>query len=340
MIFPTLLQSFERLENIIPNVLKRGARYFCISTPRYSLNDTLNYSSPCKLSKYLKQWKVEEQKSIFPYRHYSSIEEIVADTEFPPPEAFYNELYQEDVDLQLYENACKYFNFCKELSNDDPRKMRNMGDWLEYYNKLDVRPLVTAMDRSFECFHKFFGLDPTIYLSLPKIAMEAVMKMYDQKCSYIFTFGGQWNEIRNIHRENVNGGLVATFHRDVNLLDSSGPKASRFAPNGDPYTFVLQADFNALYGYCQMQKMPTTPGILWKWNGRVFQKSVMCNSNSLGATQWMYYLEKTHPSLKDGSVLEHFFHHQEVRLGSDLVDGFIQGKEIGKSHIFEYNGCR
>ena len=334
------MKSLEKLENVIPNVLKRGARYFCISTSRFSLNDTLNYSSPCKLSKYLKQWKVEEEKSIFPYSRYSSIEEIIADVDFPPPEAFYNELYKEEVDMKLYNKACDYFNFCKSLPNDDARKMRNMGDWLEYYNKLDVRPLVVAMDRSFECFHRYFDLDATMYLSLPKIAMEAVLKMYDQNCSYMFTFGGPWNDIRQIHRENVNGGLVATFHRDINLLDSSGPDASRIAQNGDPYTYLLQADFNALYGYCQMQKMPTTPGVLWKWNGRVFKKSVMCNSNSLGATQWMYYLEKTHPCLQQGQVLEHFFHHQEVRLGNDLVDGYIKGSGSGDGFIFEYNGCR
>lgn len=340
MIFPALLRSLEKLEGVIPNVLKRGARYFCISTPRYSLNDTLNFSSPCKLTKYLKQWKVDEQKSIFPYSRYSSIEDIVADVDFPPPESFYNELYKEDVDPNLYNEACNYYNFCKGLPDDDARKMRNMGDWLEFYNKLDVRPLVTAMDRSFECFHTYFDLDPTIYLSLPKIAMEAVMKMYDQNCSYMFTFGAQWNDIRQIHRDNVNGGLVAVFHRDINLLDNTGPIASRFAPNGDPFTYCLQADFNALYGYCQMQKMPTTPGVLWKWNGKVFNKSVMCNSNSLGATQWMYYLEKTHPSLQKGGKLEHFFHHQEVRLGNDLVDGFIKGSGDNNGEIFEYNGCK
>ena len=68
------MKSLERIEGSLPNVLKRGARYFSISTKRFRFGDTLNYTSPCKLSKYLQQWKVEEVKSIFPYQRYSSIE--------------------------------------------------------------------------------------------------------------------------------------------------------------------------------------------------------------------------------------------------------------------------
>ena len=216
-----------------------------------------------------------------------------------------------------------------------------MRDWLKYYNLLDVSPLVTAMDRSFDCFHRYFDLDATLYLSLPKIAMEAVLKLYDQSCSYIFTFPQQWNEIRQSHRDNVNGGCVGVYHRDINILDDTGPRSSHFAPNGDPYSYLVQIDFNALYAFCQKKPMPTTPGVLWKWNGGMFTKSVMCNSNSLAATQWMFYLEATHPAVKvQGRNLHHFFHQKEARLGHDLVDGYIPCTDGSRDgHVFEFNGC-
>lgn len=198
---------------MIPNVLKRGAKYFTISTQKYLFNDTLNFSSPCNLSSYLKQWRVEELKSIFPYQYYSTVEDLVADTEFPPRDAFFSDLTKKHVDEKIYNEAKNYFYACKSLPENDPRKMRHMGDWLKYYNTLDVGPLCKAMGRSFECFHTFFGLDATQYLSLPRIALEAVLRMYDPKCSYIYTFGERWNEYRQAHRDNVNGGCVAVYHR-------------------------------------------------------------------------------------------------------------------------------
>ena len=207
------MESLRKLDGTIPNVLKRGAKYFTISTDRFLFNDTLNFSSPCNLSSFLKQWKVEEKKSIFPYTRYGGVEELVADTNFPPRSAFYSDLTKQDVDLEAYNEAARYFNACKLLPENDPRKMRHMGDWLKFYNLLDVGPLCQAMERSFECFYTFFGLDATQYLSLPRIALEAVVKMYAQKCSYIFTFGEKWNAYRKAHRDNVNGGCVAVYHR-------------------------------------------------------------------------------------------------------------------------------
>ena len=34
---------------------------------RWAFKDVLNYTSPCNLSTFLKQWKTTEQKGIFPH---------------------------------------------------------------------------------------------------------------------------------------------------------------------------------------------------------------------------------------------------------------------------------
>ena len=213
MIFPALVNALQEKTGEIPNVLKRGARYFTISTNEIIFNDCLNYTAPCKLSGYLEQWKVVEKKSIFPYQLFSSVEEMVSCTEFPPVEAFYSSLSKTAVEPEIYNATKSYYNRCKRLPEGHPEKMSNMGDFMAYYNKLDVSPLVEAMNRSFECFHKYFGLDASQYLSLPKIALQAVMKLYDQNCSYIYTFGQSWNTYRQAQRDNVIGGAVAVYHR-------------------------------------------------------------------------------------------------------------------------------
>ena len=48
--------------------------------------------------------------------------------------------------------------------------MRNMKDWLEYYQMLDTMPLVHALDTCFSKFHELFDIDPIVKLSLPSIA--------------------------------------------------------------------------------------------------------------------------------------------------------------------------
>ena len=96
-------------------------------------------------------------------------------------------------------------------------KMYNMKCWLEKYNLLDVEPLLTAMDRSFNCFHQYFGEDPNTHCSLPGVAEASMYRHFDQKCSYICSFQEENSDVRALHRETLCGGLVNVFHRHTYL---------------------------------------------------------------------------------------------------------------------------
>ena len=133
VIFPALVRSLNTYSGEMPDVLKRGAKYFVISTPELRFNDTLNFSSPCSLSKYLYQWKVTETKSIWPYQHFKTVEEVRECTEFPGALAFYNTLKQKSVDADIYEKTRRFFNDCKALPPSDPLHMKTMADFLLQY---------------------------------------------------------------------------------------------------------------------------------------------------------------------------------------------------------------
>ena len=120
-------------------------------------------------------------------------------------------------------------------------------------------------------------------------------------------------------------------------MDDDGPVSNRVAPDGSPYTFVVQLDFNALYGAMQLKPMPTTPGILWSWKNGKFVKSVMSDSVSYKSIQWLYWLEKTEELCIAGHRLHHAYHQGERRLGGLLVDGFVSDGVNRK--IFEFQGC-
>ena len=97
------------------DIIKQGAQYRSIYTDRFTFGDCLNYSSPCNYTNYLKQWKITEEKSIFPYQYYSTIEELEAAVEFPPSEAFYNELKQQHVTEEEYQKSKNEYDSRRQL---------------------------------------------------------------------------------------------------------------------------------------------------------------------------------------------------------------------------------
>ena len=175
-----LIFNYCRHNDCEINTIKRGTSYMALTLSRklddrisrITFRDVLNYTAPCRLSKYLKQWGSELQKSIFPYSYYSSIEELEAAHDFPPYEAFYSDLTQSNVDRDDYEISKTEFYRRKALSSDHPDHMDSMKDWLRYYNCLDTQPLVQAMENSFEKFAFYFKVDPNMHLSLPTLAFK------------------------------------------------------------------------------------------------------------------------------------------------------------------------
>ena len=234
-------------------VLKRGTSYINITLLNkndgacLSFRDVLNYTSPCNLDSYLKQWGAKFQKSIFPHGFFSNIEDMKNYTCFPPEEAFFNTLKQKPIDSQEYMIAKKEFERRQSLCTDDPQKMNNMACWLAYYNGLDVEPLVEAISHSFEKFHILFAVDPNMELSLPSVAFKAMFNLYDLKLPYCFTFDKQRKHLRDQHRQNMLGGLSSVYHRHIDLSTDTSPVNARIGSNQKPFSHVVFLDFNRLY---------------------------------------------------------------------------------------------
>ena len=120
------------------SVLKKGSRYLAVYTAHACFQDILLFTTPVPLSKYLKQWGVSEQKSIFPYTLFSSIEDLNRQLEFPRYDQFYNELTDSNVDMQIYLETRQLYNYRRQLSADSTLKWHNFGDFLDYYNSLVI----------------------------------------------------------------------------------------------------------------------------------------------------------------------------------------------------------
>lgn len=243
------------------NVLKKNGLYFSISTSKVVFKDALLFTSPCSLSKYLKQNNVVEKKSVFPYTFFHKVEELDACIEFPPHSAFFSELRNTNIPESEYKEAKSEFYRRKKLPEGHPDKMKNMRDWLAFYNELDTVPLAMAINNSFQNFFAIFGIDPSFCISLPKFAQQCMFRSYSKTEPLCYSFCSKETELRELSRSNLCGGLVNVFHRCIDLSGRKGmPKASQIAPNGDKFTSLMFFDFNSLYLFAQKQPFPATPG--------------------------------------------------------------------------------
>ena len=151
-------------------------------------------------------------------------------TSFPPIQAFFNKLKQQHIAEDDYNSSKTLFE-----SKQAAGEWRNMGDYLKYYNLLDVEPLVQAIISCFDNYAKFFNVDACSRMSLPSIGFEAMYRLYDQSLPFVFTSNDKKKKgkkvkkieeylkrkiksIRELFREQVIGGLSTVFHRYIRTV--------------------------------------------------------------------------------------------------------------------------
>ena len=98
-------------------------------------------------------------------------------------------------------------------------------------------------------------------LSLPSLANNAMFRNFDVNSPLEYSVAKKNEDIRQLIRDNEVGGLVNVYRRHVSTLNPTLPDNVQRVPNGDVITWIGALDFNALYGYCQLLELPTTPGM-------------------------------------------------------------------------------
>ena len=333
------------------SILKKMTSYFTITTDKFIFKDVLRFTAPCSYDQFVTVWGCPGAKSIWPYSYFQSVEEIKAAKNFPPLAAFTSKLRgNAKPDMQIYIAAKTEFYRRKLLPKSDPDKISSMYGFLKFYNKMDVQPLVIALENCFKAYYKYFGVNAITAMSLPSLAQEAMFRNYSPDAPLIYSFAEANREINELFRSRVFGGLVNTYRRHVCTYDRGDiPKAARYADNGDPFTSIISLDFTSMYLTCQKQDMPTSPGIYWRRENRKFRKNIMCSGHSFKAQQWLSYMQVTDPFLenKDGSrtTIETKYFRGEVKIWSSRtrkktwpVDGYAKTDHGIK--IYEFQGER
>lgn len=128
-------------------VIKDGNRYKVIKTTNFIFLDQMNYCAPgTSLDKFIKAYDVGENKFWFPYEWFDSYEKLdylVTNLEITD---FYSSLKNKSMSQKDF---LKFRQICKQ------NNLISVRDLLEYYNNLDVGPLLKACLKQKEFFYTF-----------------------------------------------------------------------------------------------------------------------------------------------------------------------------------------
>ena len=147
---------------------EKNGRIMFINTPKFKFLDVLNYLGPgITYEKWVKTYGATLAKSWLPYEWLDSPEKLDFPG-LPPYMAWYSKLKGE------YVLTLKEYDDCHRIFKE--RGMQTFGDWLEYYNNLDVAPFLEALQKMKE-FYTSLGID--IFkdaVSLPGVSEKYILR--------------------------------------------------------------------------------------------------------------------------------------------------------------------
>ena len=133
-----------------PLIIKDGNRYKVIKTKTFTFLDQMAYcAAGTSLDKFIKAYDIEENKGYFPYEWFDSYDKLnylVKDLKY---EDFYSSLKGNNIKKEEFNELMEYCS-----SNN----IIYIAELLEWYNNLDVVPMLKACLKQKEFFYTF-GLD-------------------------------------------------------------------------------------------------------------------------------------------------------------------------------------
>ena len=128
---------------------KQGQIMF-MKTPQLLFLDITNYLSPgITYDKWVKTYGANQTKSWLPYEWFDSADKLDYKG-LPPCWCWYSQL------RNCFALNPSEFEECKRVFQE--RGMQTFGDWLEYYNNLDVTPFLETLEKM-KRFYTKLGID-------------------------------------------------------------------------------------------------------------------------------------------------------------------------------------
>ena len=147
---------------------EKNGRIMFINTPQFKFLDIMNYLAPgITYDKWVKTYGATQTKPWLPYEWFDSPDKLDYPG-LPSYFAWYSQL------KNAYVLSPKEYDSCRETFHE--RGMKTFGDWLEYYNNLDVAPFLEALQKMRQSYTDL-GVD--IFkdaVSLPGVSMKYILR--------------------------------------------------------------------------------------------------------------------------------------------------------------------
>ena len=231
---------------------EKNGRIMFINTPKFKFLDVLNYLGPgITYEKWVKTYGATLSKSWLPYEWFDSPDKLDFPG-LPPYMAWYSKLKGE------YVLTLKEYDDCHRIFKE--RGMQTFGDWLEYYNNLDVAPFLEALQKMKE-FYTSLGID----ILKDAVSLPGVSEKYILRKTLQPRWGYKPPELYSPNKEAyamlkaaVVGGPSLVFTRrhvaGETRIRSHQYEDARLCRR------ILGYDANSLYPSTMMKEMPCGPG--------------------------------------------------------------------------------
>ena len=234
---------------------EKNGRIMFINTPKFKFLDVVNYLAPgITYDKWVKTYGATLTKSWLPYEWFDS----PANLDFPglpPCLAWYSKLKGEYVlTLQEYDDCHRVFR---------ERGMQTFGDWLKYYNNLDVASFLEALQKM-KAFYTGLGVD--IFkdaVSLPGVSQQYILRKTLQprrgyKPPELYAPN---KEAYDMLKAAVVGGPSLVFTRK-HVAGETRIRSHQYGEGARLARRILGYDANSLYPSTMMKEMPCGPGVV------------------------------------------------------------------------------
>ena len=178
------------------------------------------------------------RKGQYPYEYMNSPEKL-NETQLPPKEAFYSRLNDEDISDENYPHAQKVWKTFE---------MKNLKDYHNLYNQVDVLLLADVFENFREICIKNRNLDPAHYYTAPGLAWDATLKVAKVELELLSDM-----DMLLMVEKGIRGGVSVISNRYGK--SNNRYMGDRFDVN-KPSKYIAYLDANNLYGWAMSKPLP------------------------------------------------------------------------------------
>ena len=181
------------------------------------------------------------QKGVYPYEWAESIDKLQSTHNFPPHQAFYSLLRQENISTDEYQHGLTVFNSFQ---------CKNMLDYCHLYCRLDTILLAEVMTAFRQRMFEHFQLDCTAYISFPQLAFDCCLKTFSDPIQLMSD-----PDMILMVEQNIRGGVsfINERHARTKNYTKTG-KGQKLEDKIQNHLFYIDA--NNLYSVGQSSPMP------------------------------------------------------------------------------------